>query len=69
MNPGFSKQMKKIRIDVSQIPAADVRALSAAFLSAVQRFYSDPQNMKKFEEWKRRQSDKEKQIMEANENV
>lgn len=45
--------MPRLRIDASQIPAVEVRLLSAAVLSAVEEFYSDPQNKKQFELWKR----------------
>ncbi len=45
--------MRAIRIDTSQIPAVDVQNLSRTFLTAIQRFYEDPENVKRFEEWKR----------------
>lgn len=44
--------MKGIKINVDQIPAIDVKLLSATFLEAVQRFYEDPENLRRFEAWK-----------------
>ena len=40
-----------VRIDTSQIPAVEVQILSATFLDAVQRFYENPDNIRRFEEW------------------
>ena len=45
--------MQQIRIDISQIPAVESQLLGATFFAAVKRFYSNPENVKKFEEWKR----------------
>lgn len=45
--------MQPIRIDTSQIPAATAQMLGATFLAAVKKFYQNPENVKKFEEWKR----------------
>lgn len=41
-----------IHIDTSQIPAVEVQILSATFLDAVQKFYDDPENIRRFEEWR-----------------
>lgn len=41
-------------INPALIPAADVQNLSHTFLSAVRRFYEDPEHVRAFEEWKRR---------------
>lgn len=41
-----------VHIDTSQIPAIEVQILSATVLGAVQRFYEDPENMRRFEEWR-----------------
>ena len=40
-----------IRIDTSQIPAVEVMLLSATVLKAVQAFYEDPENQRRFQEW------------------
>lgn len=44
---------KKSRFDLSQMGDADRHNLAATFCEAVQRFYDDPVNRKKFEEWRR----------------
>ena len=40
-------------LDTSKIRKTDERNLAQAFLSAAKRFYEDPENVRKFEEWKR----------------
>lgn len=45
-----------VRIDTSQIPAVEVQILSATFLDAVQRFYDDPENIRRFEEWRNKRN-------------
>lgn len=37
--------------DVSQIPEVDWRNLGAAFYKAIKRYYADPANLARFEEW------------------
>lgn len=44
--------MMAVQIDVRQIPSSDVHNLSNTFLTAVKNFYDDPENVKRFEEWK-----------------
>lgn len=39
-------------IDTGSIPDIDRRNLCSTFLSAVQRFYDNPENRKRFEQWK-----------------
>ena len=39
-------------IITSQIPAVEVPNLGTAFLGAVQRFYEDPENLRRFEIWR-----------------
>lgn len=41
-----------IHIDTSQIPAIEVKILSSTILKAVQVFYEDPENVRRFEEWR-----------------
>lgn len=41
------------KIVVDQIPEPDMRALSGAFARAVEAFYADPENMKRFKEWQK----------------
>lgn len=52
--------MRRSSIDASQIPAAEVRNLSNTFLSAVMRYYADPEHIKAFEDWQRRRNQQEK---------
>lgn len=48
----------KSGIDAAQIPRVDVTNLSRTTLSAVERFYEDPQNIRRFEEWQKRRREK-----------
>lgn len=43
---------EKPRFDLTQIGNADKQNLASTFLSAVQRFYEDPENRARFEAWK-----------------
>ena len=45
--------MDKVKIEVSRIPAIEVKILSRTLLEAVERFYSDPENCRRFEEWQK----------------
>lgn len=51
--------MSKNKIDVSQILERDWKNLAITFLGAVERFYENPENIKRFEEWKKKQEAKE----------
>ena len=46
---------KKFRFDLSQISQADWHNLASTFYEACKRFYDDPKNRERFEEWKRQQ--------------
>lgn len=39
------------KIDPAQIPEVEARNLCRDLLTAVQRFYQNPENLKQFEEW------------------
>jgi len=41
------------RFDLSQMGKADKRNLCSTFYDAVNRFYDDPKNVRKFEAWKK----------------
>lgn len=41
-----------IHIDTSQIPAIEMQLLSETILEAAQRFYEDPENVRRFEAWR-----------------
>ena len=38
-------------IDLSLIPPADLELLAATFLQAARRFYENPENEMRFQEW------------------
>jgi len=40
-------------LDTGKIRKSDERNLAQAFLAAAKRFYDDPENLRRFEEWKR----------------
>lgn len=46
---------KTLHLDLSQIGEADKRNLCSTFLDAIERFYDDPENVKKFNAWKKAQ--------------
>lgn len=45
--------MDKIKIDVSRIPAIELKLLCGTLLGAIERFYSDPENRRRFEAWQK----------------
>lgn len=49
---GSASGDQPVHIDVSQIPKVELNILCATFLDAVQRFYEDPENRRRFEEWR-----------------
>ena len=49
--------MGKVEIDINQIPPYQMRLLCKTILEASQKYYSDPENVKKYEEWKRAKED------------
>lgn len=46
--------MAAVKIDCAQIPRVEVNNLCRTFLAAIERFYEDPENRKRFEEWQRK---------------
>ncbi len=40
-------------VDVSQIPKSDVTNLCRDFLAAVERFYEDPENVRRYDQWEK----------------
>ncbi len=52
-------ETNKPRIDFSQIGQADWNNLASTFLDAIERFYEDPVNRARFEEWQAKQQEKE----------
>lgn len=48
--------VKKSRFDLSLIGEVDEHNLAVTFLEAVLRFYDDPANREKYEQWQKRQT-------------
>lgn len=47
---------KKSRFDLTEIGNADRHNLRSTFYDAVKRFYDDPANRKRFEEWQQQRN-------------
>ena len=47
-----------VRIDTTKIRDADIRPLCATLVDAVNCFYSDPENVRKFEAWLKEEESK-----------
>lgn len=45
-------------IECKQIPRIQVNILSRTLLAAMERFYSDPDNLRRFQEWKQSEEGK-----------
>lgn len=45
--------MDRVEIDVSRIPVIEVKNLCRTLLNAAERFYGDPENRRRFEEWQK----------------
>lgn len=52
--------MTPVIVKTNEIPITDVYLLAQTFLSAVNTFYEDPQNVLKFEKWKQQREDSTK---------
>ena len=52
--------MAHVKICPTKIPAAELRVLCATVLDAVKDYYSDPENQRRFEQWKHEKEEKEK---------
>lgn len=50
--------MAHVKICPSKIPAVDVRVLCATVLDSVEAFYRNPENQRRFEQWKREKEEK-----------
>lgn len=46
--------MQKVKIDCEAIPALQMNLLSQAILEATKAYFSEPENLQRFEEWQRR---------------
>ena len=49
----IGRDASDIHIDTSLIPPTETRLLCATFLEAVKHFYEDPENVRRFEEWRK----------------
>lgn len=49
--------MEKPKVNAEEIPGAIVEGLAMTFLDAIQKFYSDPENVAEFEKWKEAQNE------------
>ena len=52
--------MAHVKICPTKIPAVELRVLCATVLDAVMDYYSDSENQRRFEQWKREKEEKEK---------
>ena len=43
-----------VKINCAVIPQTEARLLAMTFLDGVRKFYSDPKNVEKFQEWQKR---------------
>lgn len=43
-----------IKIDCAQIPRVEMRILSHTLLDAIERFYDDPENLRRFNAWQQK---------------
>ena len=50
--------MAHVKICPSKIPASELRVLGSTVYEAMKRFYADPENQRKFEEWKKKEDEK-----------
>lgn len=55
-------------IECEQIPKIQLDILSRTLLAAMERFYSDPDNLRRFEEWLRGEEGQEKAIKKESGN-
>lgn len=51
-----SADQNPVVIDPSKIPEVELNLLCASILSAVQDFYANPENVRRFEEWRASQA-------------
>lgn len=55
---GGASESSPVRIDCAQIPRIEVKILSHTLFDAVERFYENPENRRRFEEWQRERMEK-----------
>ncbi len=52
--------MAHVKICPPEIPAVELRVLCATVLDSVEQFYRNPENQRRFEQWKREKEEKTK---------
>ena len=52
--------MAHVKICPNLIPAVDARVRCATVLDSVEKFYQNPENQRRFEQWKREKEEKTK---------
>lgn len=58
--------LEPVKIDLNKVPPAEMRVLCETLLEAAKRFYDDPENRRKYEEW---QAERKKQEASRKENA
>lgn len=48
-----------VKIDLNKVPPAEMRVLCETLLEAAKRFYDDPENRRKYEEWQAERKEQE----------
>ena len=56
-------EQKQPLIDFSVIKEGDLAGLCSALIKAVKEYYKDPENVRKFETWKKAQNAKQNQYI------
>ena len=51
--------MAQVRIDADKIPEIEFRLLARAIIEDAKRYFQDPENMRKYQEWLKSQEQKE----------
>lgn len=46
-----SSDMEAVKIDLSKVPAADLRNICTTFLTSIEKFYREPANLKEYSKW------------------
>lgn len=58
--------MSHVKIDCAQIPRVEVNNLCRTLLTAIERFYDDPENRSRFEVWQQKRMEEGKTYEQPN---
>lgn len=47
-----------VQININAIPESDMNVMARGLLTTITAFYDDPDNMRRFQEWERKQEKK-----------